>query len=280
MKSKVIDVKRLMSITLLLFTIGGLVISTPSAFAMSPSISGDPGSVVQNSLVDVVVGASAGFNDDIRQIQVVEFNPDNTAGSPGTSNTSDGNGGVCPLVIDSGVDSDARIWELREVSTENIIGVLLDFPTTNTATIPFGTGVGEFTLNAADLSGPGSNTWQVSDSDTGYLEADFDGNDVTSVEAFWLEVTANSPEEPSTDTLGKYFTLVCFEEANAVDTNNGAFFVVLPVGGTIIPINTTALLVSGMLTNPILSLLVIAGMATSTLVIIKLKNREKENLEI
>lgn len=234
MKYVASDLKKLFGFTVLFATMTVLMIGTGSAVFADPDASpgATPSPAVVDSIVTVtVISIPPTFMDEL----IVYDTP-----------TAPGDDGSCPNQIPSGVEA----WRLvsNTDTTKSIrafIPSILSSPTARIE-VPFGTGVGS----------------PVTVTATGGAFVTKDGTipptaaGLTSVQATWLEVgdTAGTPA-PTTDRVGDYRIGVCGRENNLVYASainydvSSPFTIQEPVGGEIISVSTTALLLAGASTS-------------------------------
>lgn len=257
MKLVIGEVNRLLGFTILFGVMAALMISTiPAAMAnpgSSPGAVPDPGA--KNSIVYItVVTIPRGWVDE-----VVVYD---TATAP----TLVGN--ICPLEIPSGI----KAWKLVSDtdSTKNIRAFLAPGGVGKIAA-PFGTGVGSPITVTATGGAFVTKDGSVPPTTAGLVL----------VQATWLEVgdTAGTPP-PSTDRVGQYRVGACGKEGvgtyvSASDYElSSPFEIINPVGGEIIPVSTTALLLAGVSTSA-LWLVPLAAIATGAFVVLRFQVNKK-----
>jgi hypothetical protein len=276
MKTSVSDFRRLSGVSILFAAVAALMISAvPYASAdPAPTVQCDPSNPVINTQCNVEIKASNVVGGTkIRQIQVIEANPGNSISFAGTNN--------CELTV-TGIDAGARVWELRPAATSGTerMGVNLAASNggENKVSIPFGTGVGSSIAlsDATNLSGPGSNSFSKGT----FAQTSTDGQYTTLVNnpsVTWFELTANTPNDPSTATTGVYEVIVCGEEGtNTKRAFDGTFVVNPPIAGKLLPIDMTAVFIAGFMMSPLMILPVLGGIAATSFVVLKYQVERKQ----
>jgi len=242
MKSIVRNTKQLASIVILLTAVSALMFSAlPAAMAMpDPTPGGNPDPSVQNAILNIEVTSSP-------RSQIDELIVYDTATTPVPDNNA------CPLPIPAGI----KAWRLVSSgdTTKNIRAHIPSGALTGIISAPFGTGVPAVitvdALGGAELSISPANP--------------FGSNIFSIATATWLSVgTVAGP--PSTDRIGNYNVGVCgFEDANLGTLFEGfsPFTIDLPVGGEVIPVGTTSLMLAGISTSALwlVPLVAIAGVS-------------------
>ena len=254
MKMTVSDVKRFSSISIMLFAVTALLTSTPSAMALpDPSIGGN--TVTQNSAGTITITVGAGTPPITGEaIRVYD--------QPKADTAIDGS---CPMA-DPALEG-VTTWELR-ADSDTTKKIDYSFPIgsvgTTSVKVNFGTGVG--------ISG---NPVTVTVDAPGQLSIGgvFQGSGV-SVLGRWIEVTDNAGSTgataPSTNRLGLYAVVTCGLEGASPSEVSGNLSVVKPVGGEIIPVSTTALLLAGVPTSA-LWLVPLAAVAAGAFAVLRLQ---------
>jgi len=235
---------KLSSMAILLVAVGAMMIpAMPFAMAMpDPTTGGNPDPSVQNSILDIEISSAP--RSSIEELILYD-----TATKPGEIDT-------CSLPTSTGT----KAWRLVS-SADTTKAIRMHIPTgalTGLVTAPFGTGVAaSFSVEA-----------------TGGAEITADGSDpfasgTTTVSGTWLSV-GDVAGVPSTDRVGDYRIGTCGHEGASLIADFdgfGLFTVVLPIGGTIIPVSATSLVLAGISSSPlwILPLVAIAGVSFAVL---------------
>jgi len=218
----------------------------PFAMAMpDPTTGGNPDPSVQNSILDIEVSSSP-------KAQIDELIVYDTPTSPDDSD-------ACDLPTSTGT----KAWRLVQgsVTGDGTTPIRIAIPSgalTGLVTAPFGTGVAvEFDVDASG----GAEVTNNGNAPTGSV--------TTSVKGSWLSV-GDVAGTPSTDRVGDYKVGTCgFENSvlGAAFEGYGLFSIILPIGGTIIPVSATSLVLAGISSSPlwILPLVAIAGVSFAVL---------------
>ena len=90
----------------------------------------------------------------------------------------------------------------------------------------------------------------------------------------WVELTQGAGTD-QTDLAGLYLYGNCSQQGGSADTATKTFFVEFPVGGEILPINTSALLLAGLTTNALWILPALAVAAGAGIVVLKFQLNRK-----
>ena len=244
MRLNVSNSMKLSSMAILLVAVGAMMIpAMPFAMAMpDPTTGGNPDPSIQNSILNIEVSSSP--LSEIDELIVYD--------SP-TSPTDDD---VCSLDTSTGT----KAWRLVS-SGDGTTPIRMAIPAgalTGLVTAPFGTGVAaSFSVQAtggAMLTADGSTPT---------------ASGITTVSATWLDV-GDVAGTPSTDRVGNYRVGSCGNEGVNLGSpfeGFGLFSIVLPIGGMVIPVGATSLVLAGISTNAlsIVSLVAIAGVSFAVL---------------
>jgi hypothetical protein len=224
--------RRLYTLLVVFGVIGTLGLSMQSAFADPDPAQGYlQSSVVQGTATDIQIDQAASNALTISNFITV-YDTDKT------TSESFATGGLtgCPTSVGAGID----VWQLVRSSDDAPIGykfaaggILGQVKT------KYGTGVGTTSGNTVTVTVNGDTTLRFGSSD-GTLGA--------SATAYWKKVppTVNNI---NTDNLGFQSFLTCGTEGSANFHGGGQVEIVKPVGGEIIPVSTTALLLAGFSTS-------------------------------
>ena len=235
---------KLSSMAILLVAVGAMMIpAMPFAMAMpDPTTGGNPDPSIQNSILDIE--ASSSPQSEIDELIVYD------------SPTEAADDNKCPLDPSTGT----KAWRLVS-SADTSKAIRMAIPSgalTGLVTAPFGTGVAaSFSVEAtggAELTADGSAPT---------------GSGITTVSATWLDV-GDVAGTPSTDRVGNYRVGSCGNEGAGLASSYegfGLFSIVLPIGGMVIPVGATSLVLAGISTNAlsIVSLVAIAGVSFAVL---------------
>lgn len=227
------NAKRFSSITIMLFAITALLTSAPAAMAApDPSIGGS--TTTQNGAGIITISVGAGTPPISGEaIRVYD--------QPKAATAVDG---ACPM-SDPAVEG-VTTWELRADSdTTKIIDYRFPVGSASgtSVKVSFGTGIG---ISGSPVTVTVDSPAELS------VGGVFQGAGV-SVQGRWVEITDNvgttGATAPSTNRLGLYAVVTCGLEGGQPSEVSGNLSVVKPVGGEIIPVSTTALLLAGVSTS-------------------------------
>ena len=235
---------KLSSMAILLVAVGAMMIpAMPFAMAMpDPTTGANPDPSVQNSIPNIEVSSSP-------RSQIDELIVYDTPTAPADNN-------ACPLPTSTGT----KAWRLVS-SADTTKAIRMHIPSgalTGLVTAPFGTGVAaSFNVDATDgaeLTADGS--------------APF-GSGTTTVSGTWLDI-GDVAGTPSTDRVGNYRIGTCgFEDAtlSSAFEGYGLFSTTLPIGGVVIPVGATSLVLAGISSSAlwIVPLVAIAGVSFAVL---------------
>lgn len=268
MQLRVYDVKRFSIIVILFAAIAASGISTiPSAMAMlSPSLSATPLPVIQGGITILKI-TGAGDNTPPHLLGMIRVFDPNLVVSGGAGSTF-GTGACTPR----GATGAGSAWDL-ETSNGGLVVYKLA-AATDTLEVTFGGGSsGIFpVVTLTDISGSST----VTAGTPGYK---------------WTEVAAINanglPDNTLVDTTASPYTFyTCgFDSVAGADPISGTFqynadipfTTKKPVGGTILPIDTTALLIAGASVNAIWLLPVLAGLAVGVFTLLRFQVVRKQN---
>ncbi len=253
---------KLSSMAILLVAVGAMMIpAMPSAMAMPDASIGGSSTVSDGtSTITITVGAATSALDvEGERIRVY----DDSKGNVGTTGAS------CPLPDPSATDAGVvTTWELRSSADEDdVIDFIFPVGSSSTTglTVPFGTGVNPVTVN---IDAPGELSIGGVDQGAG-----------VSVSAVWKEVTDNiggtGTTAPDTSRLGFYGIYSCGDEFSGQNQFeiDGNFLVQLPVGGTILPVSMSSLLIAGLSMNS-MWMLPLMGAAVGVVALFKVKRKQ------
>ena len=257
--------------------VSGLMISAiPDAAAMmTPSLSKQPGTPVIGGSMQVLVNAGAmGDLDHVKgKIRVYEpgKNPayDNGQFFPlqcmfGTSNVAAGVNG------DGYVPGNARVWEFRQFSNQAVANEYVITSTTDQLKVRFG-------VNGATLTVPNGGIVKTAgvtlDENSGvWVLVEGVGLPGDTIDHFAVSIANGG-------VGGPYNMATCGFDNNGAAGSTSQYGIFAPfettfaVGGSIIPIDTTALFVTGVLSSPLMVLPVLGAIAGTAIVLLKLQVR-------
>jgi hypothetical protein len=275
MKASINNVRRLLTLMLSIAALGTVAtITMQTAFADTPSVVVDPNPLIITSISNKIVLTGAGDGSlphfDVRLgFQEPPIQDTNVVESG--SNTPDGvnGGGTCDLDTTTDDTDAGSYWVLTDGTTADgtyiYLPVEFDFPDTVPAPrveIPLASGSVTISyFNGA--TGPASAVWTDQN----------DGAGVPLQKAMSIDYLTGVP------TNTKYVIHYCgyddattandhFSQEKEVQTQN-------PVAGEIIPINTTALLIAGISSSPMLALSALGFVAGAAFVVLRLQVTRK-----
>jgi len=238
-----------------------MVTSIPSAFANSPSFGGIP--TLSGSDTTITVGPTASTLSRGQEIEVV----DQDVNSPPAILLA---GGSCPIVLGdySNLVVTSDVWELRH-PISGTIGYDVGSAAGSFIEIKFGPSGASGTVTAFGSAKvyrvtAGPIFTQIAEGPTAPVVAGTD-----TFVGTWTNV--QGANAPNTSRVGNWFMGTCGQDAPGSSGPNykipGGFLVTLPVGGTILPIDGTALLVAGISTSALwlVPLVAVAGVAFAIL---------------
>lgn len=239
-----------------------MIPSIPLAAAMpDPSISCNPGSIVENTQCNVTVGGADGSEHIVNQIRVY----DSGALEPGDQSNA------CPLPgpgeVGISVPAAAGVWELQGDTSGVPVRAFLN-DQDDSVFAAFGTPIGDSVI----LVGTTAGALVTNNGDNPQTMGS------VSVNAKWQFITNNIVPNTAAPFLPFFYGLASCgleDTAQAGEYDNVASFqIIAPVGGEILPINTVSLLIAGV-SSSMTSLIVVAIVAASAITLMKFQVSRK-----
>ena len=230
-----------------------LVVTTvPSAFANSPSYGG--GTVIQGSDATLTIGPiqNSGVTSEGHEIQVVDQDPNSPVVLAG---------GQCPitLVNYAGLNISTDVWQLATAAagpgSNRHFGYIVGPANGDIVVVKFGPSGASGTITAM---GAAKILQETADNSGTFLQVS------SPQSAAWANFQGSN--SPNTNRIGNWYGGTCGQDnpstAGAKYKIPGGFQVSAPVGGTILPIDATSLVLAGLYTSSFMWLLPAVGIAS------------------
>jgi len=250
MKQSNADKTILFGLVLLTLSVG--LASIQYASAMSPNTQPDPGAIPPFGTFDLTWEGDAGTDPhDVRLIRVHEPAIINTVGDTDAGSNGIGNCDAGDQIKKTTVVGDPRMWELRHPDNSQPVQ-FTGIDSGEMVRVTFGEGLATVPITADP------------------------GITVSSAMGTWVPITPGDASADVVDVIGNWRMLSCgrdFTGAPGVSpwSDSDGILVAQPVGGEILSLNTSALLIAGLSTSGIWMIPALGAVVGSGLTIYKLR---------